>query len=276
LRNRLTDEALNNASQKVEDANSEDLFSIDVKGFEGPLHLLLELSRKQRVDLLEVSILELANQFLDFIMEARYRRIDLAADYLLMASWLAYLKSKLLLPKLEKETSDEADPDGMARRLAFRLKRLEAMREASADLQALDITGRDCFVRGAPEQSKITRRVIYDVSMFDLMQAFGKIQTRKTKVRSHVVKRQPVFALEEARKSLKKMAPKLVDWSSIKSLPPPDSDDDQTSQKSVTASYFAAALELTRDRAVDIRQDRPLADVYVKQAGNTERPQAAE
>lgn len=274
---RIQDEALREASREVEDAAPDDIFVVDIHGYEGPLHLLLDLSRRQKVDLLQVSILDLAEQFLDFIIEAKTNRIDLAADYLLMAAWLAYLKSKLLLPKLDKDSDVEPEAEGMARRLSFRLARLEALREAAIALNALDITGRDVFVRGMPEKIRIETKTKYKASIFDLMKAFGNIQTRKTRERSHIVRRQPVLALENARKSLKKIAPQLDDWAAIQGFEAPSDEPEETPRKSVTASYFAAALELTRDRAVDLRQDAAMSDVYIRSTkSGTNTPQAAE
>ncbi len=273
---RIQDDSLREASREVEDASPEDIFNVDIQGFEGPLHLLLELSRRQKVDLLQVSILQLAEQFLDFIIEARSKRIDLAADYLLMAAWLAYLKSKLLLPKLEIASDDEPEAEGMARRLSFRLARLEAMREAATDLNALDVTGRDVFVRGIPERITVKKHTKYDASMFDLMKAFGDIQGRKTRTRSHIVHKQPVLALESARKSLKAIVPKLDDWATIHGFEAPKGEAEDTPKRSITASYFAAALELTRDREVDLRQDAAMSDVYVRRAqSGPDLPQAA-
>ena len=259
-------QSLRDVSRKAEEASPDEIFLIDIHGYEGPLHLLLDLARSQKVDLLHVSISQLAEQFLDFIVEAKSKRIDLAADYLLMASWLAYLKSKLLLPKLDRDENVEPETEGMARRLAFRLARLEAMRQASEDMNKLDITGRDVFVRGRPEQMQISKKNTYNASIYDLMKAFGNIQSRKATVRSHVVRRQPVLALESARKTLKKIAPKLDDWAAIQGFVPPSDEPDETPKSSITASYFAAALELTRDRAVDLRQDVALSDVYVRRA----------
>ena len=135
-----------------EDVEAEDIFSVDVSGYEGPLHLLLDLARKQKVDLLHVSILELATQYLGFIEAAQDKRIDLAAEYLLMAAWLAYLKSRLLLPKPKKDSDGEDSPEDDAAKRAFRLKRLDAMREAGEALVDGNLLGRDGFLRGLPEQ----------------------------------------------------------------------------------------------------------------------------
>ncbi len=272
------DEALSEAAREINDALPEDQFVVDVSGYEGPLHLLLDLARRQKVDLLQVSILELSEQYLAFIMEARRHRIDLAADYLLMASWLAYLKSRLLLPEAPKAEGENAPESAdLARRLSFRLARLEAMRQAIAALKLRDVTGRDVFVRGLPEQARVTRNRRCSTSLHDLMKAFGDIHARKSNKRSHVVYRQPVLALESARKTLKTLAPRLDDWQSISGLERPDGEPDDTPRKSILASYFAAALELTRDRAIDVRQDRPLSDVMVKRHdGGEDTPLAAE
>lgn len=272
----MNDHDLAQAAHNASDASPEDAFCIDVQGFEGPLHLLLELARKQKVDLLEVSVLELAEQYLDFILAAQDKRIDLAADYLLMAAWLAFLKSKLLLPRPPK--ADEAAQDGepLAKRLAFRLARLDAMRGAVKALNEGDLTGRDVFVRGMPEQSKIIKQNTYDTSLYDLMGAFAGIQNRKSLKRKHVVHRQPVLALENARDELKAISKDLDDWKAIQSLPAPKEEPGETPRKSVVASFFAAALELTRDRAVDLRQDRPMSDVYVRRADEAAQLKAAE
>ena len=271
------DETLSNASGRAADAAVEEQLLVDVAGYEGPLHLLLELARKQKVDLIHVSILELAEQYLEFILDAKSKRIDLAADYLLMASWLAWLKSKLLLPKQEPQgVSEESDGDDAARRLAFRLKRLEALRDAGKTLQQGDVLGRDVFRRGAPEQARVITKARYDASLYDLMKAFGDIAVRKSKTRRHVVRRLPVFSLDDARKSLKKMTPELEDWTSVQSIERPANEPEDTPRRSVLASYLSAALELTRDREVEVRQDLPMSDVYVRKAAPEPPAQAAE
>ncbi|MEM6625223.1 MAG: ScpA family protein [Pseudomonadota bacterium] len=263
----IQDAALDAAAAKAEDADQEDAFLVDIEGFEGPLHLLLALARKQKVDLLRVSILELAEQYLAFILEAKSKRVDLAADYLLMASWLAYLKSRLLLPKPETIVDDEPDGEGMAARLAFRLARLNAMRDAMQALQAGNVSGRDVFTRGAPERPKIVKTRKFNTELYDVMTSFANIYERKAKTQSHVVQRPPVLALEAARQRLKGVAPSLDNWEPIRDLPPPIDLEPETPAKSILASFFSAALELTRDRAVDMRQDAPLSDVYVRRAG---------
>ncbi|HEX5931539.1 MAG TPA: ScpA family protein, partial [Methyloceanibacter sp.] len=159
-----------------------DRLVVDVEGFEGPLDLLLALARTQKVDLAKISVLALAQQYLDFIAEARRLRLEIAADYLVMAAWLAFLKSKLLLPA---EPSEEGEPTGaeLAALLAFRLKRLDAMREASAQLMTRKRLGRDVFARGLPEPMRVTRKSIYGANVYDLLKAYSQ-QRQRMAVRS--------------------------------------------------------------------------------------------
>lgn len=248
-----------------EDVEIEEMFSVDIDGFEGPLHLLLDLARKQKVDLLHVSILELATQYLGFIEDARDKRIDLAADYLLMAAWLAYLKSRLLLPKPEATSDQETDGDDLAARLAFRLRRLDAMREAGDALMDGAIIGRDVFPRGEPQQPTVLKTTEYDTTIFDLTQAFGAIRQRKAKEAPHEITRQFVLPLENARDTLRGLREKLTEWASLDDIRAGMTDvDADIPPHSVTASVFSAALELTRDGEVDVRQDAHFAPLYLR------------
>ena len=248
-----------------EDIEAGDLFSVDLDGYEGPLHLLLDLARKQKVDLLKVSMLDLANQYIDFIEDARKKRIDLAADYLLMAAWLAFMKSRLLLPKPEKAANDEIDGEEMAARLAFRLKRLEAMREAAEQLMDLGQLGQDVFLRGAPEQPRIVRHTEYDTSLWHLMQAFGSIRQRREDAAPHKVVHQYVLPLEHARDSLKSLSKLIDDWASLAQLRERMKDvSADIPPRSVMASVFSAALELARDGDIDLRQDAHFSPLYLR------------
>ena len=248
-----------------DDVEAEEVFSIDVSGYEGPLHLLLDLARKQKVDLLHVSILELATQYLGFIQEAQDKRIDLAADYLLMAAWLAFLKSRLLLPKPKKDSEDEASAEDDALKLAFRLKRLDAMREAGEALMDSDILGRDVFLRGMPEQPKVVKTTEYNTTLYHLMQSFGSIRQRKAKEAPHTIENQFVLPLENARDNLRSLSPKLKEWASLATIRQQIVDvNDDVPPRSVTASVFAATLELTRDGDVDVRQDEHFAPLYLR------------
>ena len=248
-----------------DDVEAEEVFSIDVSGYEGPLHLLLDLARKQKVDLLHVSILELATQYLGFIQEAQDKRIDLAADYLLMAAWLAFLKSRLLLPKPKKDNEEDASAEDDARKLAFRLKRLDAMREAGEALMDSDILGRDVFLRGMPEQPKVVKTTEYNTTLYHLMQSFGSIRQRKAKEAPHTIENQFVLPLESARDNLRNLSPKLQEWASLDTIRQQIVDvNDDVPPRSVTASVFAATLELTRDGDVDVRQDEHFAPLYLR------------
>ncbi len=266
----MSDEAISIdvLSAEAGEAEADDVFCVDTDVYEGPLHLLLELARRQKVDLLQVSILTLAEQYLEFIQEAKASRIDLAADYLLMAAWLAYLKSRLLLPRPEKPENEGADSEDMAQRLAFRLKRLDAMRDAAKELMGGPILGERVFLRGDPEQPRVVKHTEYDTSLWHLMQAFGGIRARKTKAAPHRIEKQFVLPLESARQSLKSLSTELKEWASLdvirgqlRNIEP------DLPTRSVTASVFSAALELTRDGDVDMRQDLHFAPLYLRGAG---------
>lgn len=252
-------------SAGAEEAEGVNVFTIEIGGYEGPLHLLLELARRQKVNLLKLSMLDLAEQYLAFIENAREKRIDIAADYLLMASWLAFMKSRLLLPKPEAVEEDEPSGEEMAGRLAFRLKRLEAMRQSVRELEAGPLLGRDVFLRGETEQPRVVKHTEFTASLYDLASAFGTIRERREKERPHRIEAQPVLPLELARNTLRGLRDQLEHWASL--------DDIRTAMteigpevpgRSVTASVFSAALELTRDGEVDMRQDMHFAPIYLR------------
>jgi segregation and condensation protein A len=243
----------------------EGAFVVDLDVFEGPLDLLLDLARREKVDLAKISIARLAEQYLIFIEEARKLKLELAADYLVMAAWLAYLKSRLLLPQAEK--ADELSGEEMAALLAHRLRRLEAMRNAAEALSARDRLGRDVFKRGAPEGVRVDRKSIWDATLYDLLTAYA--QQRQQRTLAHVtIRRQPVLPLAEARAALERLVGTITDWTALDTLlisflAPPDE------QKSWLASTFSASLELAKDGHVQLRQEKPFAPLYLRaQAGN--------
>ncbi len=252
-------------SAEAQEAGSNDAFIVDVGGYEGPLHLLLELSRRQKVDLLQVSILALAEQYIAFIEDLKSKRIDLAADYLLMASWLTLLKSRLLLPKPEVADVDEPTGEEMAARLAFRMKRLEAMRAAAEELQNGPVLDNVVFLFGRPEQPKVVKIKEYKADLWQLMQAFGQIRDRKEKEAPHKIEKQFVLPLESARTSLRKITGAFESWASLDDIRIAMTDvDPDLPPRSVTASVFSAALELARDGEVDVRQDAHFAPLYLR------------
>ena len=253
------------------DIDMEDALLVDVDGYEGPLHLLLDLARRQKVDLREVSILELAQQYLAFVNDAEAMRIDLAAEYLLMAAWLTLLKSRLLLPKPEIVSKGEETGEDLAARLAFRLHRLDKMREAGEALLDLPIMGRDVFSRGMPERSRVQKTIRFHARLIDMMNAFAGIEKRKARVAPHKIEKQYVLPLEVARNSLKAAVQSLDDWASIETIELPLRDDNsEAPPRSRLASVFLAALELTRERDTDLRQDTHFSPLFVRRANETE------
>jgi segregation and condensation protein A len=242
----------------------EDALVVTVDGFEGPLDLLLRLARDQKVDIAKISVLRLADQYLEFIESAQRVNLELAADYLVMAAWLAYLKSKLVLPQ---PTADgEPTADEMAARLRWRLKRLEVMREASARLMARDRLGRDVFARGAPEAVNVVKLRTYKDSLYDLLTAYAAERVRRLGGKSYRPVMPPVLAIEEARERIERLLGRIPDWNSLAQLLPIDWSGG-FKRRSALASTLLACLELARDGKLEIKQLRPFEDVYVKDRG---------
>jgi segregation and condensation protein A len=241
-------------------SSSEDELIVDVDGFEGPLDVLLTLARQQKVDLTKISILALAEQYLVFINAAKKMHLDLAADYLVMAAWLAYLKSRLLLP--DPPGGDEPSAEEMAERLTLQLQRLEAIRDAAARLMVRDRLGRDVFARGMPEGiQRIATRTQSD-TLYDLLKAYSEFRNRKTPQR-FALNKAPVFAIEEARHRLERMLGLLVDWNRLDALAPVLFSDPAT-RRSAIASMLSASLEMVRDGQMEINQTGSFTPVFVR------------
>ena len=243
------------------DAGPDDTLVVDVEGFEGPLDLLLALARTQKVDLAKISVLALAQQYLDFIAEARRLRLEVAADYLVMAAWLAYLKSKLLLPA---EPYDEGEPSGaeLAALLAFRLKRLDAMREVSAQMMTRKRLGRDVFARGLPEPTRLTRKSIYDANVYDLLKAYSQ-QRQRTATRTLQMRQRTVWSLREAREELERLLGITCDWAPLDQLIAEFLVEPEL-RRTALASSFTATLEMTREGALEIRQSKLFAPLLIR------------
>lgn len=224
---------------------------VDVDGFEGPLDLLLTLSRTQKVDLRKISVLKLAEQYLAFIAESRTLRIELAADYLVMAAWLAFLKSRLLLPP----DPEDGGPSGedLAAHLAFQLERLQSMREAAAQLMARDQLGRDIFVRGIPETVERVRRIRYTATLLDLMQAYARIRTRDD-FRPYTMDRDNILTMEQALDRLRHFIGFAGEWTDLVNYMPEGWTSSPIRRRSATASTFAASLELAKEGRIELRQ----------------------
>ena len=241
-------------------APDPDQLTLELGSWEGPLDLLLALARNQKVDLRAISILALVEQYLVFIDSAKQLKLEIAADYLVMAAWLAYLKSCLLLPR---EPHVEPSPEELALRLQLRLERLNAMREAGARLMARDRLGRDVFANGAPEGLRVIRKSRWDAQIFDLIQAYGQIRARQAPV-MHVVARRHVMTLEEAIARVSRLVGSFIDWTEIGRFLP--ESDDPMFRKSALASSFVAALELARQGKIALQQDEAFAPLMVRAA----------
>ena len=238
----------------------DEALNLNLDGWEGPLDLLLNLARAQKVDLHQISILALVEQYLAYLEQARALRLEIAADYLVMAAWLAYLKSCLLLPK---DPTIDPSPEELAMRLQLRLQRLDAMREAGARLMGRDRLGRDVFVRGAPEGLKLVRKAAWQVSPFDLFAAYGRVKAR-TAPAMHVVAHRAVMTLEDAIQRVSALIGQALDWTTIEAFLPVTTDPQY--RKSALASSFVAALELARQGRLHIEQHTPFSDLMVRSA----------
>jgi segregation and condensation protein A len=243
---------------------------VDVGGFEGPLDLLLELARAHKIDLAQISILALADQYIAFIDKLRHSRLDIAADYLVMAAWLAYLKSRLLIP-MPPATTDEGQPQDMAARLAFRLQRLQAMRDAAAKILQHPQLGQDVFQRGAPQPLVVEVQREYADSLVELLKAYAERRQRKVAHQTYTVKRQPTWSIKEAREAIERLVGTMDEWGTFDTwleryLASPET------RRSVRASSFTASLELARDGRIELRQDEAFQPIYLRRRSG---PQAA-
>lgn len=243
---------------------------VDVAGFEGPLDLLLHLARNQKVDLARISILALAEQYLAFVEKVRALRLELAADYLVMAAWLAFLKSKLLIPKQPGEEGESGEE--LAAVLQFRLKRLEAMRDASARLVNRNRLGRDVFARGMPEMVIVEKRNSFSASLYDLLTAYAQ-QRQRQAINNVTIARRAVWSLKDAREVLARLIGSVGDWTTLDSflieyLAAPEE------KRTAMASSFAATLEMVREGKLEVRQDQVFAPIYLR--GRAEGVRAVE
>lgn len=240
-----------------------DRLILALDGFEGPLDVLLSLARDQKVDITRISILALADQYLAFIQRVRELSLDIAADYLVMAAWLAFLKSKLLLP----QTRSDEEPSGaeMAAALAFQLRRLEAVRDATQRLMARPQKGVDFFARGAGEDLPVATRVVYSATLFDLLKAYGDQKRRQQATTLEIRDRVMIFSVEDALLRLQGLIGKTPDWATLLSYLPPGLREGLT-RRSAVASTFAATLELAKSGKISLRQDTPFGPIFVRAA----------
>jgi segregation and condensation protein A len=247
----------------ADDRAPDEVLIVDLAGFEGPLDLLLALARTQKVDLAQISILRLVEQYLEFITRMQKLRIELAADYLVMAAWLAFLKSRLLLPREEKQ-GDEASPDELAARLHFRLQRLQAMRQAAAHLFTRQRLGRDVFPRGMPEGTRTIRERQYSAGIYDLIKAYADQRKRTTVKRAHIVRRRVVWSIKDARQRLERLVGQSAGgWVQLDLFLHQYMPAAELSRTAL-ASSFGATLEMAREGLIEIRQDAAFAPIEMR------------
>lgn len=257
----MNDDMFEQDRMSVADRVAAEALIIDVDGFEGPLDLLLTLSRTQKVDLRKISVLELARQYLAFVEKAKVLRLELAADYLVMAAWLAFLKSRLLLPP--DPTEEGPSGEELAAHLAFQLERLQAMRDCAARLMGRDQLGRDFFARGDIETVERVKKVTYTATLLDLMQGYARIRTRDD-FRPFVLDREKVFTMEQALERMRGLIGYAGDWTDIISYLPEGWEDDPVKRRSATAATFAASLELVKEGHLDMRQSESFAPIQLR------------
>ncbi|SCZ73742.1 condensin subunit ScpA [Epibacterium ulvae] len=253
--------------QSVEDRLAAEALIVDVDGFEGPLDVLLMLSRTQKVDLRKISVLQLARQYLTFVERAKELRIELAADYLVMAAWLAFLKSRLLLPP--DPTEEGPSGEELAAHLAFQLERLQAMRDAAARLLARDQLGRDFFARGYTETVTRVRSVNYSANLLDLMQAYARIRT-KEEFRPFVMDRESIFTMEEALERMRGLLGFAGSWTDMMNYLPIEWQGEAEKRRSATAATFAAALQLAKEGKLELRQNETFAPIQMRSRSEEE------
>ena len=252
-------------SQPYESINNDDLI-VNLSGYEGPLDVLLIMAKSQIVDLMKISILQLTEQYLVFIAEVRKKNLELAADYLVMAAWLAYLKSNLLLPR--EETGEELTAEQMAERLKFQLKKLEAIRQVSEKLMNLPVLGTNFFNRGMPEGIRLIRTPEYYLSLYDLLKSYAN-QRYKSAYSSMVIERPAVYAMEEALVRLQRMVGTAFEWTKLESFLPPEFSKGKNARSGV-AGTLAAAMELVREGVLEVQQLAPFGPVFIKNKNNKE------
>lgn len=248
------------ASNAAEDG---DALIVDIDGYEGPLHVLLALARTQKVDLLQLSVTRLADQYLKFVKQARRLRFSLAADYLVMAAWLAYLKSRLLLPRSERPKAEEPPAEEIAAQLAFRLAKLDAMRRAVEALRERPQLKRDVFTRGDPEAVKILSSNRIEGDLYQLMSAYIG-QRRKEADRSYRPYIPVAYGLEDARDRLRGMVHEFTVWTPMGGVAPEARDPDGPSRSSYVASTLAASLELVKEGVIEARQLEAFTEIYLR------------
>lgn len=245
------------------DAAAGETLVVDLEGYEGPIDVLLALAREQKLDLTRISILALAEQYIAFIAQARRVRLEIAADYLVMAAWLAYLKSRLLLPTPSEDRGEPTAAE-MAAALAFQLQRLQAMQDAGARLMARPQLGKEVFSRGAPEGIRVVQKPVYNVTLYELLKAYGEQRMRKQNSLLRILPTE-LYSMEVALERLSSLLGRMPEWSTLQSFLPPELAGGVIA-RSALAAMFSAGLELVRSGRLQLRQDRTFGPIFIRKA----------
>ena len=250
-----------NINGELNELNSSKQFTISLNSYEGPIDLLLDLARKQKVDLSEISILELAEQYIDFINSYRDLHLEIAADYLVMASWLTYLKSRLLLPKEEK--LEDHTPEELEEALKYQLLRLEAFQSVSKKLYSKPIIGRDVFYGGSTNGLKVKYNITYSSNLFDLLRAYSTIIQKGENNSRLTIAYSELYSVDNAMQRLKNIFGNITEWTNLLKLIP-KFNADKIVNKSILSSNFVASLELAKNGFIEVKQNDSFGNIFVK------------
>ena len=246
----------------IEENQSFNKFHLLLENFEGPIDLLLVLARTQKVDLSEISISELADQYVKFINEYRNIHIEIAADYLVMASWLTYLKSRLLLPKEEK--TEEYSAEDLEKALRYQLQRLESFQNVSKILYSSPLINRDVFYGGSSEGLKVKYDINYTSNLFDLLKSYSQILKSKEQIKHLTIEYSELYSVDQAIKRMKEIFGTIANWTNFLNIIPSLLRDKKVINKSIISSNFVASLELSKNGFIDVKQDETFGNIYIK------------
>ena len=252
-----------NLVEKTDDINQ---FNLLLDNFEGPIDLLLVLARTQKVDLSDISISELANQYINFINKYRNIHIEIAADYLVMAAWLTYLKSRILLPKEEK--TEEHSAEDLEKALKFQLQRLEAFQKVSKLLNSRSLINRDIFYGGTSEGLKVKFNINYTSNLYDLLKSYSQILRSKDQIKNLTIEYSSLYSVDQAIKRMKNIFGNFKEWTNLLNLIPKLIKSDRVINKSIISSNFVASLELSKNGFIDVKQDSTFGNIYIKLKNN--------
>ena len=246
----------------IEENQSFNKFHLLLENFEGPIDLLLVLARTQKVDLSEISISDLADQYVKFINEYRNIHIEIAADYLVMASWLTYLKSRLLLPKEEK--TEEHTAEDLEKALRYQLQRLEAFQKVSKILYSSPLINRDVFYGGSSEGLKVKYDINYTSNLYDLLKSYSQILKSKEQIKHLTIEYSELYSVDQAIKRMKEIFGTIANWTNFLNIIPSLLRDKKVINKSIISSNFVASLELSKNGFIDVKQDETFGNIYIK------------